>query len=218
MAVEILEAEEKARGWDNVISHKGMAIPIKVSRMPEQEVYPEIYMKARGMTVSRKMLDKNTIQPISYKWGYMGENGELVEQHEIQYFYQENGDEREAFQFDATLGKDRILNIVKTIPKADIQNFLFQEAYSISAREEQYNQILYALALELKDNAGLVEIVHRKGFKRYYGLVVSDFTDGTFSMTILITTKKISPIQIKIPILKISVKPQIKVKDSLFGV
>ena len=88
MAVEILEAEEKARGWDNVISHKGMAIPIKVSRMPEQEVYPEIYMKARGQIVQRKMVDKDTGNPISYKWAYRtADSNEFVEQHELQYFY-----------------------------------------------------------------------------------------------------------------------------------
>lgn len=216
MAVEITEVEEKQKGWDNVLSHKGMAIPIKVGRMPESEVYPEIYMRARGMPVSRKMLDKNTNQPISYKWGYQAENGELVEQHELTYHYKENGEEREAFQFDATLGKDRILNILKTIPRAEIQQYLFQEAYSITAREQQYNQMLYALALELKDSAGLIEIVHRKGFKRYYGLVVSDFTNGSFSMTILITTKKITPQQIPIPVITVKAQPQIK--GSLFGV
>jgi len=223
MAKEVEEG--KMKGYDNLLEYKNenisITIPIKVCKMQPQEIYPEIIMRDnQGLLVKRCQVDKETNIPLQpYGYRYRNENGDMVEKHDIKYFKVENDTETEIPPFPATLGKSRRLLTVAKIPKEHLKEYLFGEGYAILPKNREDTQSLYGIAKDMqeKEICIVVEIVHREGFKRYWGIINSDVKDDMFSMELLTTTKKIQAQDIPIPKTITVETPKVKVMEkSLF--
>jgi len=221
--------EVREKGYENLLEYATerlkVTTPIRVSKMNETEIFPKITERdIDGLLVKRTMVDKETREPLPpYSWEYKNEQNRRVEKFEIRYF-KENDDgegETEIQPFDATMGKDRRLKVVKEIPKNEIKNYVISEGYCITPRDLDSNINLFQIANDLlsHDKAVVVQVVHRQGFKRYWGIVVADIndSDSAYSLTLLTTTKKIQPIEIPIPTPAEDVKEQPQfVEGSLF--
>ena len=216
--------EGKMKGYDNLLEYRdgdmSITIPIKVCKMNEQEIYPEIIMRdTKGLLIRRCQVNRETNEPLPpYSYKYKNEQDEMVEKHDIKYYKVEDTQETEINPFPATIGKGRRLLTVAKIPREQSKEYLFGEGYSILPKNREDTQALWGIAKDMldKDVCVVVEIVHREGFTRHWGIINSIVKEDMFSMNLLTTTKKIQPNDIPIP-KTVMITPKVRVMEkSLF--
>ena len=213
------------KGYDNLLEYKNkdiaITIPIRVCKMQPQEIYPEIIMRDnKGLLVKRCQVNRETNEPLPpYSYRYRNEQGEMVEKFDIKYYKVENEQETEIQPFPVTLGKSRRLVSVAEIPRENLREYLFGEGYAILPKNREDTQALYSVAKDMteKNICKVVEIVHREGFKRYWGIINSTVKEDLFNLTLLTTTNKIQEHDIPIPKTIMVETPKTKViEKSLF--
>lgn len=234
-AVEKETTEDfKRTGFTGVLGYKIGKAPvnanIKIDKLDPAEImgYPNIVMKDKeGNEVKWVSIDKATGKIIGegieegsrIQKLLMNSKGDTIPYHEVVYYQKlDNGKEVEIQPYEATFGKNRKVDIDKVIPAEDVENYLIESTYQVYGQKVDDDEPLYAIAKDLYDSGkvGIVPVVLRQGFKKYWGLIRPTLHKDKFSVVMELTRAKIQPRELDIPkpsAVKKTKLPTVKVKE-----
>ena len=174
---------------------------IRTSKLDaEKEASPEFVRRdaKTGQKVSRQYYDKGTGDDLNDGFGYyhVNEDGEEVPKEDIEYYQIFDDDHEEKVEpFEATMGAERTLKPTKWIPEQEADEFLISKMYEVYGEEDEDDAQLWDLAQYIDETgqAPVVNVVFRKGMKRYFGILTPYHDGDKFGMLLQLTVKKVNP-------------------------
>lgn len=96
---------------------------------------------------------------------------------------------------ESAIGGGRTLEAVRWVPVAEVDEYLIDEIYEIWAEEGADVAQLFELAKHVRDHdeAPVVPVDLRAATRRAWGIITPTFFDGTFSLILRTTGRKVEP-------------------------
>lgn len=186
----------KVRLWYEGIVAGVQLMPLTAERIRPQ---PKIIARSKttGKLVRRTMVASSTLKPEKLTRVWMDEDGNIVPSHDVQYYKvePESGKEVPVSPYEPTIGGDKLLKPITTIPLNKIDEYLLIKTYEVVPRTDDDNYLLYQIAQKIARTlqVPVYFAIFQKTFTPQFGIVTPSFNKNSYSMIMRIATEKVRP-------------------------
>lgn len=155
-------------------------VPIRYKKLSSEDIDEENNIERLQISTKKKVKRKLDFR------GYFNEDSVKVEKSDMAYYQLQDNEWIPVEKYP----KSEVFEIVKYVKKDKLWNFLPEKYYELFPEENG----LWILADYLQENEliGIIpNVVLRKSFKQYYGLLMPIVEDGKYTFILVLTRKNL---------------------------